>query len=72
MLDAIGWVATGVFSISYFVREQAVMLRVQAAAACLWIAYGLAIGSTPVIAANAIVAVSAVYSAFVRSRRITS
>ncbi|HUS05225.1 MAG TPA: hypothetical protein VMZ52_02945 [Bryobacteraceae bacterium] len=72
MLDAIGWVATGVFSISYFVREPAAMLRVQAAAACLWIAYGLSIGSTPVVAANAIVAVSAVYSAFVRSRRVTS
>jgi hypothetical protein len=37
---------------------------VQALAALLWIAYGFAISSKPVIAANTIVALAAVGSAF--------
>ena len=66
MADAIGWVATGVFSISYFVRQRTVMLRIQAAAACLWLAYGLVTHSAPVIVANLIVASSALYSSYSR------
>lgn len=62
MLDAIGWVATAVFSASYFFRDGRGLRRVQALAALLWIAYGFAIASKPVIAANAIVAVAAVGS----------
>ena len=62
MLDALGWVATAVFSVSYFFRKPAALRRVQAAGACLWIAYGLAIGALPVVAANVIVAVAALYS----------
>ena len=61
-LDAVGWAATAVFTLSYFVRKPSAMLRVQSAAACLWMAYGLAIGSAPVIVANVIVAVAALYS----------
>ena len=64
MLDAIGWTATAVFSASYFFRSGAALRRVQAVAALLWIAYGIAIGSKPVIAANAIVALAAAGSAF--------
>jgi len=64
MLDAIGWLATAVFSASYFFRSGAALRRVQAAAALLWIAYGFAISSKPVIAANTIVALAAVGSAF--------
>ena len=64
MLDAIGWVATAVFSASYFFRSGAALRRVQALAALLWIAYGFAISSKPVIAANTIVALAAVGSAF--------
>jgi hypothetical protein len=64
MLDSVGWAATAVFTTSYFVRKPSAMLRVQAAAACLWMAYGLAIRSTPIVVANLIVAVSALYSSF--------
>ena len=64
MLDAIGWVATAVFSASYFFRSGTALRRVQALAALLWIAYGFAISSKPVIAANTIVALAAVGSAF--------
>jgi len=63
-LDAVGWAATAVFTVSYFVRKPSAMLRVQSAAACLWMAYGLAIGSTPIIVANVIVAASSFYSSF--------
>lgn len=65
-LDAIGWVATAIFSSSYFFRQPAMLRRIQALAACLWIAYGLAIGSFPVIAANVIVALAALYSSWKR------
>ena len=66
MLDALGWLATAVFSCSYLFRSGAALRRVQAAAALLWIGYGVAIASKPVIAANAIVASVAVWSAFTR------
>jgi hypothetical protein len=68
MLDALGWVATAVFSMSYFFRRQATLRRIQAAAACLWVAYGWAIGALPVVAANLIVAAAAVWSSFLRPK----
>ena len=64
MLDAIGWVATAIFSASYFFRQPRALRLIQAAAACVWMAYGLAIGALPVVVANAIVAVAALYSSF--------
>lgn len=63
-LEIIGWIATAVFSTSYFFTNARVLRRIQAIAACLWIAYGLLIGATPVVAANVIVAAAAVYSSF--------
>jgi hypothetical protein len=66
MLDATGWVATAIFSASYFFRRPALLRRTQAVAACLWIAYGLAIGALPVVAANVMVALAAVYSSFLK------
>jgi hypothetical protein len=62
MESVLGWVATAAFSASYFARRPAVLRRIQAAAACLWIAYGLAIHALPVVAANLIVAAAALYS----------
>jgi hypothetical protein len=62
MLEALGWLATAVFSCSYLFRSGAALRRVQAVAALLWIGYGIAIASKPVIAANAIVAAAAVVS----------
>jgi len=70
MLEALGWVATVVFSMSYFFRRQATLRRIQAAAACLWVAYGLAIGALPVVAANLIVAAAAAYSSFLRPKEV--
>ena len=64
MLDALGWAATAIFSSSYFFRQPAALRRIQAAAACLWVAYGLAIGALPVVAANVVVAAAAIYSSF--------
>ena len=62
MLDGIGWVATAIFSTSYFFRQPAALRRIQAAAACLWIVYGLCIHAFPVVIANLIVAAAALYS----------
>jgi hypothetical protein len=69
MLNAIGWLATAVFSASYFFRQPAAMRRIQAVAACLWVAYGLLIGAFPVVAANVIVAAAALYSSWDRRSR---
>jgi hypothetical protein len=59
MLSAIGWLATAVFSASYFFRAPVMLRCLQAAAACLWIVYGVAIRAWPVVIANLIVAVAA-------------
>lgn len=60
----IGWVATAVFATSYFVPRVSMLTKIQAAAACLWIVYGIRIGAFPVIAANVIVAGAALFSSF--------
>ena len=62
MLDAIGWIATALFAISYFFDGQTALRRVQAVSACLWIVYGLMISAYPVVASNVIVAVVALYT----------
>src|ERR1051326_289708 len=59
MLATVGWVATAVFSASYFFRAPRTLRRLQAAAACLWILYGVAIHAWPVVIANVIVAAAA-------------
>jgi hypothetical protein len=64
MLSWIGWVATAVFAASYLCKEPATLRRVQAAAAVLWVAYGVLIHAMPVVVANLIVASLALYSSF--------
>ena len=66
MIEWVGWIATAVFAVSYFCRRPAAMRRVQALAAALWIAYGIAIKATPVIVANLVVAALAIISSFRR------
>jgi len=66
MIEWVGWVATAVFAVSYFCRRPAAMRRVQALAAALWIAYGVAIKAPPVIVANLVVAALAIISSFRR------
>ena len=55
MSDLIGWLATAIFGISYFVRSPVTMRWVQAGAAMCWIVYGVRLHAFPVIAANLIV-----------------
>lgn len=64
MLSWVGWIATFIFAASYFCKRPAHLCLMQALAASLWIVYGIIIGAYPVIVANAIVAVIAVYSAW--------
>ena len=62
MLDGIGWVATALFASSYFFKTSRGMRRVQAVAALVWVTYGFLMSAVPIIVANVIVAVLAVYS----------
>jgi hypothetical protein len=61
--DAIGWLATAIFGVSYFVRNPVTMRWVQVSAALCWILYGVLLHALPVIAANVVVASLAAYSA---------
>ncbi len=72
MLAWIGWVATAAFAASYLCKEPVALRRVQAGAAVLWVVYGALIGAAPVVVANLIVAVVAIWSSFAglsRARR---
>lgn len=62
VIDGIGWVATALFAASYFCKEPAALRRTQALAALVWIAYGVALKSAPVIVANVVVASLAAWS----------
>jgi len=64
MISSVGWVATAVFAASYFCRQPKTLRMVQALAALMWVAYGFLIGALPVIVANVIVALAAVYSSW--------
>jgi hypothetical protein len=61
-VDLVGWLATAVFVASYRSRDQRTLRWVQAGAALLWIVYGVAREAMPVVIANLLVAVMAVYS----------
>jgi hypothetical protein len=69
MLSWLGWVATAVFAVSYLCRDAAMLRRVQAAAAVLWVGYGVALEAPPVIVANLIVAAMALYSSLTGLRQ---
>ena len=62
MVNGLGWIATALFAASYFCKTSRAMRRLQAAAALLWVGYGIWINALPVIVANVIVAGLAVYS----------
>lgn len=63
MNGLLGWAATAVFAVSYFVRNPVRMRLVQGAASILWILYGVVIHAVPIIVANILVASLAVFSA---------
>ena len=60
--EVVGWLATAVFTLSYFCKDAGRLRVVQAVGALVWISYGLLIRSFPVIVANVLVAGSALYS----------
>ena len=62
LIDSLGWLATALVVVSYLTRKPAALRRIQGVAACLWLAYGVAIHSNPVIVANIIVAAAAILS----------
>ena len=59
MSSVLGWLATALTAGSFLSRQTATLKRVRAAAACLWIIYGVNIDAAPVIVVNLIVAVMA-------------
>jgi hypothetical protein len=62
-IEYVGWAATAVFVSSYFCARADRLKHVQMAGAAMWIAYGLAIGASPVVAANLLVLAAAAWSA---------
>ena len=66
-LQLIGWAATAMTIGSYYCRDPRVLRRVQAVAALVWIAYGVAIAAPPIIAANVRVAGGAAWSSLRRA-----
>jgi hypothetical protein len=69
--DLVGWAATALFAASYFCREPRTLRLMQAAAALLWLAYGIALQAMPVIVANVIVASLALWSSWNAPRAVT-
>jgi inner membrane protein len=67
VFEWIGWIATAIFASSYLCKQPAALRRLQALAALLWISYGLLIKALPVVAANVVVAVLAIYSSLRQS-----
>jgi len=68
-LDWIGWIATAAFASSYLFKRPEALRKVQAAAALLWVVYGVLIHALPVVAANVVVAAVAVVSSFRTARQ---
>jgi hypothetical protein len=64
LIQALGWVATGVFVGSYFSKKPAALRAIQMCGAALWILYGFLIHAAPVIAANMLVFVAAAWTGF--------
>lgn len=67
--DLLGWVAASLFPFSYLCKKPLHLVVVQMCAAAVWISYGIAISSKPVIAANVVVVGCAAFSAVRFARR---
>jgi hypothetical protein len=68
-LEWIGWVATAAFASSYLFKRPEALRRVQAAAALLWVTYGVIIHAFPVVVANVVVAAMAIFSSSLTRRK---
>jgi hypothetical protein len=66
-VSALGWTATAVFVGSYFFSRPSLLRATQMIGATLWITYGLLIGASPVIVANALVFSAAAWTMLRRS-----
>jgi len=71
VIDGVGWLATALFSASYFFRGRGAMLATQMGAALLWTIYGCLTRAAPVIVANLIVVGAAALSIW-RTRHTSS
>jgi hypothetical protein len=63
-VDALGWVAAAVLVLSYLAKKPFTLVVVQIAAALIWIAYGVALSSAPVIVANVFAGAAATFAAW--------
>ena len=61
--------STAVVVASFFFADPTMLRKVQILGASLWLAYGIAIGSLPVIVANVLVATAATLTTILRNRR---
>ena len=64
LFEWLGWLGTALSTGSYLFKRPVTLRRVQALAALAWIAYGALVHSLPLIVANLIVGVVALYSSF--------
>jgi hypothetical protein len=71
-IQHLGWVATGVFVMSYFFARPSLLRGVQMIGALLWITYGTLIHALPVVVANALVFAAAAWTAFRKSPVVES
>jgi hypothetical protein len=65
--ESLGWLATAVFVGSYLCTRAEALKRVQMVGALMWVAYGLLIQATPVVAANLLVFTAAGWTLAKRS-----
>ena len=61
--DLVGWAATAVFAASYFSGRPEMLRRVQIVGALLWTVYGLLSHAAPVVGANLLLVVVALWTA---------
>lgn len=55
LIETVGWIAAGVFTLSFLFADVTRLRAVQICGALLWIGYGLLIESPPVVVANLLV-----------------
>jgi hypothetical protein len=66
----LGWLATAVFTASYFCTRAEALRRVQMVGSVMWIGYGVLIGASPVIVSNLLVFGAAAWTMTRRSERV--
>ncbi len=66
--ESLGWLAMVAFAASYLCKNAVTLRRAQAGAAVVWIIYGLASGTAPVVVSNAVVAFMAVAYPAIKQR----